>query len=49
MTDKINRFAHAIKMDLLRFAVSIGILFVAVLAICLVLSLPEIIGKLIYG
>lgn len=35
--------------DLIKLAVYLGIAFLAVLAICLLVSLPDIIGTLIFG
>jgi hypothetical protein len=46
---KFNRILKNIKMDLLRIAVYAIMIFVAIFAICFVVSIPEIIGMLIFG
>lgn len=46
---KINRILKDIGMDMLRIAVYLFLIFLAVLAVCIFVSLPEIIGALIFG
>lgn len=49
MTRKTKRFFREIKLAMLRIAVCAVMVFLAVFAICFVLSLPEIICGLIFG
>jgi hypothetical protein len=49
MFDKIKGFFHAVTMDLLRVIVGLAIVAVTVLAVLFVLSIPDIIGMLIFG
>lgn len=49
MTRKTKRFFRKIKLALIRLAVCAVLVFLAVFAICFILSLPEIICGLIFG
>lgn len=48
MTKRNKRFFRMLKMDLIRLAIYLLIAFLAVLAVCFVLSIPEIIGSLFW-
>ena len=45
----MKRIFKNILMDLLRLAIYLIIVLLAILAICILASLPEIIGTLIFG
>lgn len=49
MNKRNKHFFRKIKMDLIRFSVYFFTAFLVVLAVCFVISLPEIIGTLIFG
>ena len=49
MTKKTKRFFRKLKMDMLRLSVYAVIAFLAILTACFILSIPEIIGMLIFG
>jgi hypothetical protein len=49
MFNKIIDFFHATAISLLRVIVGLAIVAVAVLAVLFVLSIPDIIGMLIFG
>lgn len=49
MNKKIKRFFRKLKTDLLRLAIWFCVMFLAAFAVCFILSLPEIIGCLIFG
>lgn len=45
----MKRFFKNIAMDLLRISAYLLMIFLAVYAVCFLMSLPEIIGMLIFG
>lgn len=48
MTKRNKRFFRMLKMDLIRLAVYAVMLFVAIWLLCFVLTLPEMIGTLVF-
>lgn len=49
MSKKTKRFFRKLKMDLLRLAVYAVIILVTIFAILFIVSIPELIGWLIFG
>lgn len=49
MTKRNKRFFRMLKRDLIRLAIYLLIIFLAIWVVCFVLSIPEIIGGLIFG
>ncbi len=49
MSKRNKRFFRKIKIALLQISAYLFMIFLVILAVCLIVSIPEIIGGLIFG